>query len=113
MDNLGRTKAELWASFDRWTAIRFEQELHDNFARNGRVLESALRSGSKSNLAKEERELNYLGKSSYEFIQRLLERIQREDLNGLTGRYDLSYSNWDNLTSAFLWTRLFGLKSQR
>jgi hypothetical protein len=113
MDNLGRTKAELWAAFDRWTAVAFERDLHDRFARNGRQLEAALRSGARARLANEERELNKLGKSSYEFMQRLLERIQREDLNGLTGRYELSYRNWENLTSAFLWTRLFGLAPQR
>jgi hypothetical protein len=113
MDNLGRTKAELWASFDRWTAISFEKELHDRFAQNGGRLERALRSGKATRLAEEERDLDRLGRSSYEFMQDLLERIQHEEINGLMGRYELSFRNWNNLTSAFLWSRLFGLSPLR
>lgn len=113
MDNLGRTKAELWTSFDRWTALSFEEQLHDRFARNGIRLERALRTGQGTKLSDEERELNYLGRASYEFMQRLLERIQREELNGLMGRHELSYRNWENLNSAFLLARLFGLAPSR
>lgn len=63
MDNLGRIKAELWTSFDRYTAINFEEELHDVFAKNGRRLELALRTGQGTKLVSEERELNRLGRS--------------------------------------------------
>jgi hypothetical protein len=113
MDNLGRTKAELWVSFDQWTAISFEDQLHDPFARNGARIERALRTRQGTRLSEEERELNRLGRSSYEFMQQLLGRIQREEINGLVGRYELSYRNWENLTSGFLLARLFGLAAAR
>jgi hypothetical protein len=109
MDNLGRLKAELWLSFDRWTAIRFEEEIHDPLARVGRQLERSIRSGLPGALATEERELNRLGRSAYEFIHALLERISSENLNGLVGRDELSYRNWENLSVGFLTRRLFGL----
>ncbi|MDB5481920.1 MAG: hypothetical protein JWO83_2973 [Caulobacteraceae bacterium] len=109
MDNLGRTKAELWVSFDKWTAMSFETQIHDRLARNGRRIELALRTGHGTNLTDEERDLDRLGRSSYEFMHRLLERIQREEINGLEGRNELSYRNWDNLSSGFLLARLFGL----
>jgi hypothetical protein len=113
MDSLGSLKAELWAGFDRWTAINFEAELHDRFARNGARLELALRTGQGTSLNYEERDLNSLGRSSYEFTQRLLGRIQREELNGLLGHFELSYDNWENLNSTFLLARLFGLAPPR
>ena len=109
MDNLGRLKAELWLSFDRWTAIRFEEEIHDTFARVGRELETSIRHGRPSVFVKEEKELNRLGRSAYEFIHVLLERISSEDLSGLVGRDELSYRNWENLSTGFLARRLFGL----
>lgn len=46
-------------------------------------------------------------------MKRLLVRIQREEINGLMGRFDLSYRNWENLSLAFLWARLFGLAPLR
>lgn len=113
MDNLGRTKAELWASFDRWTATSFERELHDPLAEIGRRIERALRTGHGTMLSAEERDLNRLGRDGYEFMQRLLERIQDEDLEGLAGRYRLALNNWENLSVAYLLARLFGLSHSR
>jgi|SRR5665213_1237744 len=113
MDNLGRTKAELWTSFDRWTAVSFEEQLHDRFARNGRRIEVVLRTGWGTSLSDEEKDLNRLGRSAYQFMQNLLGRIQREEISGLQGRHELSYRNWDNLSSAFLWARLFGVMPSR
>lgn len=111
-DNFGRIQAELWVAFDRETALRFEGELNDRFVQNGGLLEAALRSGSKANLPDQE-ELNVLGVKSREFMRQLLRRIQTGDLSGLTGRYELSYENWDNLTIGFLRARLFGLVPPR
>jgi len=113
MDNLGRTKAELWASFDRWTATRLETELHDPLAEIGRRIERALLTERGTTLSAEERDLNRLGRSGYEFMQRLLERIQDEDLEGLVGRYRLTLNNWENLSISFLLARLFGLANSR
>lgn len=109
MDNLGRLKAELWMSFDRWTAVRFEEDIHDSFARVGRDLEKVLRQGNPALLATNERELDRLGRSGYEFVHMLLERIAAENINGLAGHNDLSYRNWENLSVGFLVRRLFGI----
>lgn len=113
MDNLGRTKAELWASFDRWTAVRFENELHDPLAEIGRRIEAALRTANGTKLAAEERDLDRLGRRGYEFMQYLLQRIQDEDLEGLRGHHDLKINNWENLSLSFLLARLFGVAPSR
>lgn len=111
MDNLGRIKAELWQSFDRCTAIQFEEQIHDRFAAVGRNIEARIRGTRRGALAQEERDLNTLGRSSYEFVHGLLTRISREDLVGLVGRDTVSYSNWDNLSTGFLLKRLFGVST--
>ncbi|RZJ45294.1 MAG: hypothetical protein EON87_07880 [Brevundimonas sp.] len=113
MENLGRTKAELWNAFDKDTAISFEEILHDKFAANGRKLESRYRSGERGGLSAEERELNKLGKRAYEFSQTLLDRISKEEINGLSGHNRLSFQNWENLSSTYLVSRLLGLASDR
>lgn len=113
MENLGRTKAELWNAFDKYTAISFEEILHDKFAANGRKLESRYRSGGNGGLRDEEYELHKLGKRSYEFSQDLLDRIGREEINGLSGHNRLSFQNWENLSSTYLISRLLGLEADR
>lgn len=110
-DSFGQIAAELWVVFDRRTARHFESEVNDRLVRNGSHLEAAYRSGSKANLP--EQELNELAAKSRNFMRQLLSRIQREDLSGLTVRYEISYENWDNLTLAFLWRRLFGVVPPR
>lgn len=109
MDNLGRLKAELWLSFDRWTAVRFEGDVHDEFASVGRRIERAVRGGRPTPLGQEERQLDALGRSSYEFIHELLRRVATEDIRGLSGRDQVSFENWNNLSTGFLLRRLFGL----
>lgn len=109
MDNLGRIKAELWQSFGRYTAIQFEGDIHDRFAAVGRNIEARVRGKNSGPLVQEERDLNSLGRSSYEFVHYLLARISQEDLVGLVGRDTVSYSNWDNLPTGFLIKRLFGV----
>jgi hypothetical protein len=111
MDSLGQIKAELWLSFDKYTAIRFEEEVHDRFAALGRQIEHVIRTKSRSLLVQEERRLNVLGRSSYEFVHQLLRRISQEDLSGLTGRDHISFENWDNLSTGYLVKRLFGIAS--
>jgi hypothetical protein len=113
MENLGRIKTELWAAFGELTVISFESDIHDSFAQNGRSLEREFRNKGSVNLYEHDRFLDRFGRLSYEHMRDLLNRIQREEINGLTGRYKLSYQNWNNLSSAFLWKRLFGLSSQR
>lgn len=109
MDNLGRIKAELWVSFDQWTATRFEDELHDRLRKVGSRIEAKLQGKLRSALIEEERALNELGRSGYTFIHELLKRIEIENLNGLAGHDDISYENWNNLTSGYLIRRLLGL----
>lgn len=113
MENLGRTKAELWNAFDKYTAVSFEQIIHDRFASNGRSLESRYKDRKFGGLASEEKELNKLGKRAYEFSQSLLDRIGKEDINGLEGRNKLSFDNWENLSTSYLFNRLLGLGSER
>lgn len=110
MGSLGRTKAELWNAFGKYAAIDFERDIHDAFARNGRALEARIKSKERGGLHKEESDLNELGRSSYEKIQTLLERIDSGNLNGLQGRERLAIDNWDNLSSIQLYKRLFGLR---
>jgi hypothetical protein len=112
MENLGKSKAELWTSFDKWTALSFELQIHDPLASIGRKIEAAINGKIPTTLYEEEKNLNKFGRSSYEYIQRLMDRIKREDLSGLTGRNQLTYENWTNLTSGYLIMRLFGLASE-
>src|SRR5665213_298359 len=98
MDNLGRTKAELWTSFDRWTAVSFEEQLHDRFARNGRRIEVVLRTGWGTSLSDEEKDLNRLGRSAYQFMQNLLGRIQRK--RSAAYRADMSFPTATGTISA-------------
>lgn len=109
MDNLGRMKAELWQSFGRYTAIDFEDRIHDQFALVGRNIEAQIRKGRVNSLAQEEAALNRLGRTSYEFVHNLLSMISSEDLVGLRGRDIVSFENWDNLSTGFLIKRLFGI----
>jgi hypothetical protein len=109
MDNFGRIKAELWHSFDRSVVNRFESDIHDKFASIGRRIEAKLRGIERGSLAREELELNELGMTTYAFVDQLLQRITREDLQGLTGRHVVSFENWDNLSVSFLIKRLFGI----
>lgn len=111
MDNLGHLKAELWRSFDRYTAVQFEDEIHTPFASIGRRIEEKIRRKLPDLLSAEEKQLNALGRSSYEFVHMLLERIATENLNGLTGRDVVSLENWDHLSTSFLLKRLFGIPS--
>ena len=113
MENLGRMKASLWADFDRYTMIDFEERIHDEFARIGKSLEAGFRNKRLRNLYTEESDLNRLGKTSYEFSNELLQRINAEDISGLRGRWSLDYENWDNLSSCFLLSRLFDLGKNR
>lgn len=109
MDNLGRLKAELWLSFGRWAAVRFEEQIHNSFAKIGQSLEAKARSGIKGSFYTEERALNVLGRTAYEFTHMLLEKVASEELNGLIGRNTISFENWNNLTTSMLLRRLFGL----
>jgi hypothetical protein len=111
MDNFGHLKAELWRSFDRYTAIQFEEEIHTPFASIGRKIEEKIRRNLPNLLSEEERQLDRLGRSSYQFVHMLLERIATEDLNGLRGRDSVSFENWDRLSISFLTKRLFGISS--
>jgi hypothetical protein len=113
MDNLGRSKAALWADFDRYTMVRFEDEVHDEFARIGRALERAYRTGRPVSLSNEESALNALGRSAYEYISDLLRRVNAEDIRGLRDRWALTYENWDNLSTSYLLSRLFDLGGNR
>jgi hypothetical protein len=111
MDNLGHLKAELWRSFDRFTAMQFEDQIHTAFASIGRKMQEKIRGKLPGLLSQEERELDRLGRSSYLFVHTLLERIAREDLNGLRGRNIVSFENWDRLSVSFLTKRLLGISS--
>lgn len=113
MENLGRSKAALWSDFDRTTMIEFERDIHDSFARIGRSLEGSYRSGVAERLGREEADLNALGRTAYEFTANLMKRINSEDISGLRGRWELSYDNWDNLSSSHLLSRLFDLGRNR
>lgn len=113
MENLGRSKAALWSDFDRSTMIEFERDIHDSFARIGRSLEAAYRSGTSQGLSREEADLNALGRTAYEFTASLMTRINSEDISGLRGRWELSYENWHNLSSSYLLSRLFDLGRNR
>lgn len=109
MDNLGRLKAELWMSFERWVAVRFEEEIHDEFASIGRAIEGVVRSGKPASLGGEERRLDELGLFSNQLIHSLLVRISNGQIRGLDDRDRVSLDNWNNLTTGFLLRRLFGL----
>jgi hypothetical protein len=113
MDNLGRSKAALWADFDRYTMVSFEEDVHDEFARIGRSLEAAYRTGIPKPLIYEERDLNKLGRLTYEYTSDLLKKISAEDIRGLRDRWALTYENWDNLSSSYLLSRLFDLGGKR
>lgn len=113
MDNLGRSKAALWADFDRYTMVSFEDNVHDEFARIGRSLEAAYRTGISKPLIDEERDLNKLGRLTYEYTSDLLKKISAEDIRGLRDRWALTYENWDNLSSSYLLSRLFDLGGKR
>ncbi|MFN7111055.1 MAG: hypothetical protein ACK4M2_05410 [Brevundimonas sp.] len=113
MDNLGRSKAALWADFDRYTMVSFEEDVHDEFARIGRSLEAAYRTGRPKPLIDEERDLNKLGRLTYEYTSDLLKKISSEDIRGLRDRWALTYENWDNLSSSYLLSRLFDLGGKR
>jgi hypothetical protein len=113
MDNLGRSKAALWADFDRYTMVSFEEDVHDEFARIGRSLEAAYRTGIPKPLIDEERDLNKLGRLTYEYTSDLLKKISAEDIRGLRDRWALTYENWDNLSSSYLLSRLFDLGGKR
>jgi hypothetical protein len=108
-DSFGRIRAGLWNSFGRETALSFENMLHSRFQRIGVRIEAAFLGEIKSSLTEEERQLNILGRDTYEFVHGLLKTIDRNDFYIYRKQFEVSHENWGNLSNFFLLQRLFGL----
>jgi hypothetical protein len=109
MASLGRIKAELWTSFGKTESFSFEEDIHDLLAANGRKIELSIRNNSITAISGAENELNIISYRSFLYIQNLLSRAQNENIRGLENRNALLYSNWENLSYHYLFSRLFGL----
>jgi hypothetical protein len=111
--NLGRIKSKLWTTFGRQSAIELEENIHDEFAAIGRILEGVFREKAPIARVREcEDRLNTLGYRIHIYVRDRLALIKHDKLPGIPDSRDISYENRNNLSVYYLTYRLLGLEKR-